>query len=393
MSPVGFHRSNFVAWSLLDLSANTKLSERESQFEQQINEYQNSINQTTRDAEQVRTELKQIQDEFLQKENENKKLLDQLQQKYDQLQADLKDRGTFINEIRSLILSLLLKNIRRVQRSANENHNTNNRSKIIKRSWNKRRRIWTIDKRNCSHYAKKSSPQRNSWMTRFNHWNKITNGKSANFKHSWMNCKTEVRSIPLLDGTSICPSNRIDRTQNMASSERESHFETQIKEYQAKRDQALQETQDVRAELVKLQGEKESQEKKLNEIVQTLTDDFTKQTESFQTQLAELENQSLFLSAAWTRFESIHRSHQGQRAISARAAGERIAIQLRAIERRKRSTERTTSTSAERTSSSNRTTAEVRERKASNQWANTTGIPTASTLNLFAITWIVTCSI
>lgn len=102
--------------------------------------------------------------------------------------------------------------------------------------------------------------------------------------------------MPLLDGTSVSHSNRIDRTQNMASSERESHFEAQIKEYQAKRDQALQETEARRAELAKLQGEKESQEKKLNEMVQTLKDDFSKQTESFQTQIAELENQSLFLS-------------------------------------------------------------------------------------------------
>ena len=82
----------------------------------------------------------------------------------------------------------------------------------------------------------------------------------------------------------------------MASSERESHFEVQIKEYQAKRDQAVHETQDVRTQLAKLQEEKESQEKKLSETVQALKDDLTKQTESLHAQIAELENQSTALS-------------------------------------------------------------------------------------------------
>jgi chromosome segregation ATPase len=59
----------------------------------------------------------------------------------------------------------------------------------------------------------------------------------------------------------------------MASNEREIHYENQIKEYQIKRDQTVREIQDLRNELTRLQEEKFSNEKQLN----------------------ELENQSLFL--------------------------------------------------------------------------------------------------
>jgi hypothetical protein len=59
----------------------------------------------------------------------------------------------------------------------------------------------------------------------------------------------------------------------MASNEREIHYENQIKEYQIKRDQTVREIQDLRNELTRLQEEKISNEKQLN----------------------ELENQSLFL--------------------------------------------------------------------------------------------------
>jgi uncharacterized phage infection (PIP) family protein YhgE len=91
----------------VELKASSTLSERESQYEQQIKDYQNNISQAARDTEQVRTELKQSQEQSVQKENDSKKLIDQLQQKYDQLQADLKDRGRFIFETRSsAILSL-----------------------------------------------------------------------------------------------------------------------------------------------------------------------------------------------------------------------------------------------------------------------------------------------
>ena len=74
----------------------------------------------------------------------------------------------------------------------------------------------------------------------------------------------------------------------MALNDRETHYETQIKEYQVKRDQAVRETQDLRNELNQLQEEKVSNEKQLNDEINNIKQDFEKQ-------LIELENQSLCL--------------------------------------------------------------------------------------------------
>ena len=67
----------------------------------------------------------------------------------------------------------------------------------------------------------------------------------------------------------------------MALNERETHYETQIKEYQTKRDQAVRETQDLRAELTKLQEDKTSHEHQLTDSINTLKQDFEKQIQSF----------------------------------------------------------------------------------------------------------------
>ena len=82
----------------------------------------------------------------------------------------------------------------------------------------------------------------------------------------------------------------------MTLNKRESHYENQIKELQTKRDQAIRESQDIRNELNKLQEDKTSIEKQLNETINSLKQDFEKQIQSFQTQITELENQSLCLS-------------------------------------------------------------------------------------------------
>jgi uncharacterized protein YeeX (DUF496 family) len=78
----------------------------------------------------------------------------------------------------------------------------------------------------------------------------------------------------------------------MALNERETHYETQIKEYQTKRDQAAREAQDLRTELTKLQEEKSSNEKQLNDTINSLKQDFEKQIQSYQTQITQLEDQS-----------------------------------------------------------------------------------------------------
>jgi septal ring factor EnvC (AmiA/AmiB activator) len=104
-----------------------------------------------------------------------------------------------------------------------------------------------------------------------------------------MNYKIEVRIFPL--SFLFFYLYQIDQTKNMALNERETHYETQIKEYQSKRDQAIRETQDLRTELTKLKEEKTSNEKHLNETLNSSKQDFEKQIQSYQTQITELENQ------------------------------------------------------------------------------------------------------
>ena len=84
----------------------------------------------------------------------------------------------------------------------------------------------------------------------------------------------------------------LDRTQNMALNDRETHYEAQIKEYQTKRDQAVRETQDLRNELTKLQEEKAANDTQLSASKQ----DLEKQIHSFTTQINDLQNQSTSLS-------------------------------------------------------------------------------------------------
>jgi uncharacterized coiled-coil DUF342 family protein len=74
----------------------------------------------------------------------------------------------------------------------------------------------------------------------------------------------------------------------MALSERESHYEAQIKEYQTKRDQSARDMQDLRNELTKLQEEKTTNEKQFS----AAREDLEKQIQSFTTQMNELDNQS-----------------------------------------------------------------------------------------------------
>jgi septal ring factor EnvC (AmiA/AmiB activator) len=98
----------------------------------------------------------------------------------------------------------------------------------------------------------------------------------------------------------------------MALNEREIHYETQIKEYQTKRDQAVREIQDLRTELAKFQEEKSLNEKQLNDSINTLKQDFEKQIQSYKTQINELENQSLFLYLCFFYTIRLYRSNKNQ---------------------------------------------------------------------------------
>lgn len=62
----------------------------------------------------------------------------------------------------------------------------------------------------------------------------------------------------------------------MALSEREVHYQSQIKENQAHREKCLLEMQTLQAGLTKLQEEKTNTENELNKTINTLKQDFAK---------------------------------------------------------------------------------------------------------------------
>ena len=73
-------------YNFIERTANSAVSERESQYEQQLKEYQSNINQAIRETDKVRAELKQIQDENSSKEKQTNDLINSLKQ-------ELTDRG------------------------------------------------------------------------------------------------------------------------------------------------------------------------------------------------------------------------------------------------------------------------------------------------------------
>jgi phage host-nuclease inhibitor protein Gam len=77
----------------------------------------------------------------------------------------------------------------------------------------------------------------------------------------------------------------------MALNEREAHYQSQIKEYQIKREQSLLEIQDLQTKLTELQKEKTTNENQLNETINTLKQDYEAQYKELQTELDELNEQ------------------------------------------------------------------------------------------------------
>ncbi len=69
------------------------MSERESQYEQQLKEYQSNLNQAHEAAEKVRADLSQIREENLSKEKQINDSIHTLKQDYEKLQNE---QSTFL---------------------------------------------------------------------------------------------------------------------------------------------------------------------------------------------------------------------------------------------------------------------------------------------------------
>ncbi|CAF5087035.1 unnamed protein product, partial [Rotaria sp. Silwood1] len=79
-----------------------------------------------------------------------------------------------------------------------------------------------------------------------------------------------------------------DRTQNMATNEREAHYQAQIKELETKKHQSLDEIQHLQSELIKLREDKNTIENQLNETIDSLKQDHERHCKELQTEIDEL---------------------------------------------------------------------------------------------------------
>ena len=77
----------------LDQTANLALNERETQFQEQLQNYQTNLNQAIENSEKVRNELKQIQEENLSKEQQLNEVINQLKQDHEKVQTELNQQG------------------------------------------------------------------------------------------------------------------------------------------------------------------------------------------------------------------------------------------------------------------------------------------------------------
>ncbi|CAF4432426.1 unnamed protein product, partial [Adineta steineri] len=79
-----------------------------------------------------------------------------------------------------------------------------------------------------------------------------------------------------------------DQTQNITLSEREIHYQTEIKERQMKNDQFLIEIQDLQTKLSQLHDEKTTNETQLNENINKLKQDHEVQYKELRIEIDEL---------------------------------------------------------------------------------------------------------
>jgi chromosome segregation ATPase len=79
----------------------------------------------------------------------------------------------------------------------------------------------------------------------------------------------------------------------MTLGHRESQYEKQIKEYENNLNQATRNTENMQAELANLAQEKASHDKKSNNTIESLKQDYERQYEMLKSQLTELQDRGL----------------------------------------------------------------------------------------------------
>lgn len=261
------------------------MNELQTQYEQQIKEYQSNIKQALEDTDKVRAELKRFQEENLQKEKQTNETINALKEGNEKLQSELNHRGkifvSLINFQQFFIIELQANSTLNEREAQYEQQVKDYQSKLEQTT----QTLKTLQSELTTLQEEKNAKE------------KIID----TLKHDYEKLQAQLQDQGLLFSsplfTFIFLNYLIDRSQTTLFNERVSQFETQIKEFQTKADQASQEIQELRKAL----EEKTSQEKQLNESLRSSKQDYEQQILTLKTLITELETQSLFIYSFYFR--------------------------------------------------------------------------------------------
>ncbi|CAF3626009.1 unnamed protein product [Adineta steineri] len=304
-----------------EYQANITLQEYELKYKEQTEEYKNNLEHTDEQIQNLQTELENLQKEKTLNEKQLNDTIDQLKQDYEIYKTDIEKRDQtqnitlsereihyqteikeyqmkndqFLLEIQDLQTKLSQLHDEKTTNETQLNENINKLKQDHEVQY-KELQIEIDELNEREHKVHKELHQRESHfdqqITEYQDKLEQANLKIQHIHDKLIKSEEEktksndvITSLQHDLDTLKTELQNQDRSQNMASNEREIHYQSQIKDYQIKRDESLLEIQSLQSELAKLQEEKATNDTKLNNTINTMQQDF----EKLQNELAERE--------------------------------------------------------------------------------------------------------
>ncbi|CAF3571315.1 unnamed protein product [Adineta steineri] len=304
-----------------EYKANMTLQEYELKYKEQTEEYKNNLEHANEQIQNLQTELENLQKEKTLNEKQLNDTIDQLKQDYEIFKTDVEKRDQtqnitlsereihyqteikerqmkndqFLIEIQDLQTKLSQLHDEKTTNETQLNENINKLKQDHEVQY-KELRIEIDELNEREHKVHKELHQRESHfdqqITEYQDKLEQANLKIQHIHDKLIKSEEEktksndiITSLQHDLDTLKTDLQNQDRSQNMALNERETQYQSQIKDYQIKRDESLLEIQSLQSELAKLQEEKATNDTKLNKTINTIQQDF----EKLQNELAERE--------------------------------------------------------------------------------------------------------
>ncbi|CAF3805944.1 unnamed protein product [Adineta steineri] len=304
-----------------EYKANMTLQEYELKYKEQTEEYKNNLEHANEQIQNLQTELENLQKEKTLNEKQLNDTIDQLKQDYEIFKTDVEKRDQtqnitlsereihyqteikerqmkndqFLIEIQDLQTKLSQLHDEKTTNETQLNENINKLKQDHEVQY-KELRIEIDELNEREHKVHKELHQRESHfdqqITEYQDKLEQANLKIQHIHDKLIKSEEEktksndiITSLQHDLDTLKAELQNQDRSQNMALNERETQYQSQIKDYQIKRDESVLEIQSLQSELAKLQEEKATNDNKLNKTINTIQQDF----EKLQNELAERE--------------------------------------------------------------------------------------------------------